>query len=200
MAVLPMSQEKTRKVTVNSSATIEPTAEVMPLDDEPVTQTEDISPPLTFEEGSDAATAATTGRPPTAPPTITARLLDGALFDVALFVSALVVTGIVQATTTSPLAAVHMVQASSMDSVGTIAVRVDADNGLMVDDQPLTDVAALARRIAQRRGELGGDAQVVLTADREVLFRVVAQALAAVHESGASTCRLSVGTVSGKGG
>jgi biopolymer transport protein ExbD len=196
-----MSREKTLQVIVDSSASAQPSAEVKPLDDKPLVQVDPprgcpgVSPKVTTQAGPEVAIEAKAGRPKYAE-----YLFDGAFFDGALFVVALVAAVMVQVTATSPLAAVHLVQAGPMVSGETIAVRVDSDNGLSFDDQPLADVVALKRYIAQRRTERGGDAQVVVTADREALFRVVAQALAAARESGAATCRLTVGTVSGKGG
>ena len=185
-----MSREKLQKVFVDSSATAEPTAQVIPLDDKPLGRAGGDSTKVTTQAAPEVATKSMADRPNYA-----AHLFDGALFAVALVTAVMV-----QVTTTSPLAAIHLVQAGPKVSGDAIVVRIDSDNGLSVDDQPLADVAALARWIAQRRGERGGEAQVVVTADREALFRVVAQALAAARESGAATCRLTVGTVSGKGG
>ena len=120
-------------------------------------------------------------------------------FDLVLVVLAFAAAGFAQSSMVAPPAAVQLVQGGQPVADEMIAVRVDADHGLWIGDEPLPDVAALAQRIKRRRGEQNGEVQIVIKADREALFRVTAQALAAARESGAATCRLSVGAASGKG-
>ncbi|HUY31414.1 MAG TPA: hypothetical protein VMV69_01430 [Pirellulales bacterium] len=119
-------------------------------------------------------------------------------FDAALVVSALAVVAFVLASTSPPPSALQMVAGSQDAAGGAIVARVDADNGLWIGDEPLPDMVTFSRRLARLRGERGGEVQIVVSADREALFRVLAQTLSGVRESGAATCRLTFDATTGE--